>query len=88
MTFTLCYEGHTFTATHEDHACAMGMVAQLMLESLMRDGMPFHQAMDCFLHVLEQRSCDPPPCDVCACITIRSGQCYKCLNCGNSMGAA
>jgi hypothetical protein len=28
---------------------------------------------------------DPPDCDVCGAITIVSGDCYKCLNCGNSM---
>ena len=29
---------------------------------------------------------DAPACDVCGSITVRSGTCYKCLNCGNSMG--
>src|SRR5580765_8296459 len=28
---------------------------------------------------------DAPACDVCGSITVRSGTCYKCLNCGNSM---
>jgi ribonucleoside-diphosphate reductase alpha chain len=31
---------------------------------------------------------DAPACDVCGSITIRSGTCYKCLNCGNSMGCS
>jgi ribonucleoside-diphosphate reductase alpha chain len=31
---------------------------------------------------------DAPPCDVCGSITVRSGTCYKCLNCGNSMGCS
>jgi ribonucleoside-diphosphate reductase alpha chain len=31
---------------------------------------------------------DAPPCDVCGHITIRNGACYKCLNCGNSMGCS
>ncbi|MFG0307380.1 MAG: adenosylcobalamin-dependent ribonucleoside-diphosphate reductase [Phycisphaerales bacterium JB040] len=31
---------------------------------------------------------DAPPCDVCGTITVRSGTCYKCLNCGNSMGCS
>jgi ribonucleoside-diphosphate reductase alpha chain len=31
---------------------------------------------------------DAPPCDVCGTITVRSGACYKCLNCGNSMGCS
>ncbi|HLP19559.1 MAG TPA: hypothetical protein VK174_04630, partial [Chitinophagales bacterium] len=31
---------------------------------------------------------DAPPCSVCGNITLRSGTCYKCLNCGNSMGCS
>ncbi len=31
---------------------------------------------------------DAPPCEVCGSITVRSGTCYKCLNCGNSMGCS
>jgi ribonucleoside-diphosphate reductase alpha chain len=29
-----------------------------------------------------------PLCDVCGHITVRSGSCYRCLNCGNSMGCS
>jgi ribonucleoside-diphosphate reductase alpha chain len=31
---------------------------------------------------------DAPACDVCGNVTVRSGTCYKCLNCGNSMGCS
>ena len=31
---------------------------------------------------------DAPACNVCMHITVRSGTCYKCLNCGNSMGCS
>jgi len=31
---------------------------------------------------------DAPACDCCGLITIRNGTCYKCLNCGNSMGCS
>ncbi len=31
---------------------------------------------------------DAPPCDVCGTITVRSGTCYKCLNCGASLGCS
>jgi ribonucleoside-diphosphate reductase alpha chain len=31
---------------------------------------------------------DAPICDVCGHITIRNGACYKCLNCGNSLGCS
>jgi ribonucleoside-diphosphate reductase alpha chain len=31
---------------------------------------------------------DAPLCDTCGHITIRNGSCYKCLNCGNSLGCS
>lgn len=31
---------------------------------------------------------DAPPCDQCGHTTVRNGTCYKCLNCGNSMGCS
>jgi ribonucleoside-diphosphate reductase alpha chain len=31
---------------------------------------------------------DAPACNTCGHITIRSGTCYKCLNCGNSLGCS
>ncbi len=31
---------------------------------------------------------DAPACDVCGSITVRNGNCYKCLNCGNSIGCS
>ena len=31
---------------------------------------------------------DAPACDVCGSITVRNGTCYKCYNCGNSMGCS
>ena len=31
---------------------------------------------------------DAPSCNTCGHITVRSGTCYKCLNCGNSMGCS
>jgi len=31
---------------------------------------------------------DAPACDTCGAITVRNGSCYKCLNCGASMGCS
>lgn len=31
---------------------------------------------------------DAPPCDNCGSITVRNGNCYKCYNCGNSLGCS
>jgi len=37
---------------------------------------------------LEEMMGDAPVCDCCGHITVRNGACYKCLNCGNSMGCS
>jgi ribonucleoside-diphosphate reductase alpha chain len=31
---------------------------------------------------------DAPPCSVCGSIMVRSGSCYKCVNCGSTSGCA
>ena len=31
---------------------------------------------------------DAPFCDTCGHITVRNGSCYRCLNCGNSVGCS
>jgi len=38
-------------------------------------------------HMREMQS-DAPACNICGHITVRSGTCYKCLNCGNSLGCS
>jgi ribonucleoside-diphosphate reductase alpha chain len=37
---------------------------------------------------LRKNQSDAPACNVCGHITVRSGTCYKCLNCGNSLGCS
>ncbi|HLV65359.1 MAG TPA: vitamin B12-dependent ribonucleotide reductase [Polyangiaceae bacterium] len=44
-----------------------------------------HGALDA---QLEELMGDAPVCDSCGHITVRNGACYKCLNCGNSMGCS
>ena len=39
---------------------------------------------DQFAHYQE----DAPACDLCGAITVRNGACYRCYNCGNSMGCS
>ncbi|MCL5271057.1 MAG: hypothetical protein M1457_11045, partial [bacterium] len=41
-----------------------------------------------FKSQMEAMMGDAPFCDVCGHITVRNGVCYKCLNCGNSMGCS
>jgi ribonucleoside-diphosphate reductase alpha chain len=35
-----------------------------------------------------QNDADAPPCSTCGAIMIRSGACYKCVNCGATSGCA
>jgi ribonucleoside-diphosphate reductase alpha chain len=44
-----------------------------------------HGALDA---QLEDMMGDAPLCDGCGHITVRNGACYRCLNCGNSMGCS
>jgi len=37
---------------------------------------------------MKTQQSDAPACNVCGHLTIRSGTCYKCLNCGNSLGCS
>jgi ribonucleoside-diphosphate reductase alpha chain len=37
---------------------------------------------------MQNAQADAPACDSCGSITVRSGTCYKCLNCGASMGCS
>ena len=37
---------------------------------------------------MQRMQSDAPACNTCGHITVRSGTCYKCLNCGNSMGCS
>ncbi|MEO8900530.1 MAG: vitamin B12-dependent ribonucleotide reductase [Polyangiaceae bacterium] len=48
-------------------------------------GSAVHGALDA---QLEEMMGDAPVCDGCGHITVRNGACYKCLNCGNSMGCS
>ena len=50
-----------------------------------RDGMTAVQQLSRTIQHFMQ---DAPACDTCGAITVRNGACYKCLNCGNSMGCS
>ncbi|HEY3493571.1 MAG TPA: vitamin B12-dependent ribonucleotide reductase [Polyangiaceae bacterium] len=49
---------------------------------------PGHEAHGALDAQLEEMMGDAPVCDSCGHITVRNGACYKCLNCGNSMGCS
>ena len=46
------------------------------------------KVMEQFNAQFEHFQDDAPACDICGAITVRNGTCYKCYNCGNSMGCS
>ena len=44
--------------------------------------------LDAMNTAMKNMQSDAPACNVCGHLTIRSGTCYKCMNCGNSMGCS
>ena len=53
-------------------------------EQLQSDAKLMQQFSSQFSHFPD----DAPACDICGSITVRNGTCYKCYNCGNSMGCS
>jgi ribonucleoside-diphosphate reductase alpha chain len=51
-------------------------------------GSKTESGMDAMNMAAKSMQSDAPACNTCGHITIRSGTCYKCLNCGNSMGCS
>jgi ribonucleoside-diphosphate reductase alpha chain len=49
---------------------------------------PAAHAADALDQQLSDMMGDAPMCDQCGHITVRNGACYRCLNCGNSMGCS
>jgi len=52
------------------------------------NGSAMSQGLDAVNVAAKNMQSDAPACNVCGHITVRSGTCYKCLNCGNSLGCS
>jgi ribonucleoside-diphosphate reductase alpha chain len=72
---------HTPQATARSAAMDEGLQAPSAHVGPGPTGSPLDQQLDAMMG-------DAPVCDVCGHITVRNGACYKCLNCGNSMGCS
>ena len=67
---------------------ASDLVVQLVNSTLSTpDGSEAAQ-MSQFNGQFEHFQDDAPACDICGSITVRNGTCYRCFNCGNSMGCS
>ncbi|MEO7444602.1 MAG: vitamin B12-dependent ribonucleotide reductase [Ferruginibacter sp.] len=62
----------------------MGNVKVVKPEMVMQS----HNGMDAMNAAAKNMQGDAPACNTCGHITVRSGTCYKCLNCGNSLGCS
>jgi len=84
--------GHrSATIADLDHAEAvMGAVQNAPPSSLPAPAAPTSGAND--LHDQDRQfahfQSDAPACDNCGALTVRCGTCYRCFNCGNSMGCS
>ena len=53
-----------------------------------KNGVKHENGLDSVNVAAKSMQSDAPACNTCGHITVRSGTCYKCLNCGNSMGCS
>jgi ribonucleoside-diphosphate reductase alpha chain len=59
-----------------------------MAKAAAAGAMKMENGLDAINAAAKSMQSDAPACNTCGHITIRSGTCYKCLNCGNSMGCS
>jgi len=82
-------ESRTFPShTANGASTANGAAATNGIHAPGHDHTPATQAVNPLDAQLDAMMGDAPVCDVCGHITVRNGACYKCLNCGNSMGCS
>jgi len=65
---------------------SVGLQPQKLQRAL--TGVKADYSLDAVNAAAKSMQSDSPSCNTCGHITIRSGTCYKCLNCGNSMGCS
>ncbi|MCF7954528.1 MAG: vitamin B12-dependent ribonucleotide reductase [Phycisphaerae bacterium] len=76
--------GDRFGEATADRAVAMVTAAVTGKDGTQKQAETMHQFNEQFSHFQD----DAPACDVCGSITVRNGTCYRCFNCGNSMGCS
>jgi len=76
--------GDRFAEAAADRAVAMVTAAVTGKDGTQKEAETMHQFNEQFQHFQD----DAPACDVCGSITVRNGTCYRCFNCGNSMGCS
>ena len=82
--FTSTESGHAPESPLADLTSSYGPIIGERGE-LRREGVVLTSAQD---QANAQMMGDAPACDVCGSITVRNGTCYRCWNCGHSMGCS
>jgi ribonucleoside-diphosphate reductase alpha chain len=77
---------YTVSGTN-DHASGAGAGTEEMVDHEVHEGGCGGQA-DALDEQLSGMMGDAPFCNNCGHVTVRNGSCYRCLNCGNSMGCS
>jgi ribonucleoside-diphosphate reductase alpha chain len=72
----------------EAAATAEPAVAQLPLDGIPSGGNGRTESAASAKFAAIQNQEDAPPCSTCGSIMVRSGSCYKCVNCGSTSGCA
>ncbi len=82
--------GHrTATIADLEHAEAvMGTYQQQPAEALSSDTLSVDEGLGEQDRQFAHFQSDAPACDNCGALTVRCGTCYRCFNCGNSMGCS
>ncbi|HRP63942.1 MAG TPA: hypothetical protein PK400_11650, partial [Phycisphaerales bacterium] len=83
------------TAKTDDVTIATHLSASSLTLSSSRDGSARMTVESCEVSAVSAldrlnaaMQSDAPACDTCGSITVRNGTCYKCMNCGASMGCS
>jgi ribonucleoside-diphosphate reductase alpha chain len=89
--------GHGLAGDRVKIVAALATEQNILIESQDGEGGPMmhersQRSIAIVARALDQSAAslqgDAPACDVCGAITVRSGTCYKCLNCGASLGCS
>lgn len=67
---------------------SVAQVAPTKMQKAAAASVKADHGMDAVNRAAKDMQSDAPACNVCGHITLRSGTCYKCMNCGNSMGCS
>ncbi len=75
-------------ASHQQHTVQPVKLQKLPTHASTKNDSSTDHNFDAVNKFTKNMQSDAPACNVCGHLTIRSGTCYKCLNCGNSLGCS